>query len=130
MKALKKEQLVEYICFEDFVQYGLDNSDNVVNGVPWSFSFHGYPVTHENDITYLISSKSGCVVFTPSDVLVIESNGDVYAQNIELFLRLYDLVEIIGEMIPCEESFANSILASRVIHEETPFCRCDCCRGS
>lgn len=40
--------------FDEFVQYGKDNGGNIVNGMPWHFTFHGFPVTHENDNHYLI----------------------------------------------------------------------------
>lgn len=41
--------------FEQLVEHGLKQPGaNIVNGMPWSFDFHGLPVTHESDRCYLI----------------------------------------------------------------------------
>jgi hypothetical protein len=40
--------------FEQFIQYGIEAGGNIVNGMPWSFTFNGFPVTHETDDAYLI----------------------------------------------------------------------------
>lgn len=40
--------------FDEFVQYGRDHGANIVNGMPWSFKFHGHAVSHETDDHYLI----------------------------------------------------------------------------
>jgi hypothetical protein len=65
------------ITFDEFVQYGRDNGANIVSGMPWSFSFHGHPVTHENDRCYLIGVNDGQVRFTPDDVLVVNPGGSL-----------------------------------------------------
>jgi hypothetical protein len=43
------------MTFDEFVEYGKAHTDNIVNGMPWSFEFYGCAVTHENDDLYLIS---------------------------------------------------------------------------
>jgi hypothetical protein len=55
------------ISFSDFVEYGRNNGANIVNGMPWSFEFEGYPVTHENDSCYLIGNQK----FTPDVFMVV-----------------------------------------------------------
>ena len=57
--------------FDEFVQYGRDNGGNIVGGMPWSFTFHGHPVTHENDQCYLLGVNDGQVRFTPDFTLVL-----------------------------------------------------------
>ena len=57
--------------FDQFVQFGRDNGGNIVAGMPWSFTFHGHPVTHENDQCYLVGVNDGQVRFTPDFTLVI-----------------------------------------------------------
>jgi hypothetical protein len=57
--------------FDQLVQYGRDNGANIVNGMPWSFSFAGLPVTHENDRLYLVSDLR----MEPGDVLVTAPNA-------------------------------------------------------
>ena len=63
------------ITFEQFVQHGIGSGANVVNGMPWSFSYRGNPVTHENDECYLISTSSGQLRFTPQEVLITVEDG-------------------------------------------------------
>jgi hypothetical protein len=41
------------MTFDEFVEYGKAHTDNIVNGMPWSFEFYG--CAHENDDLYLIS---------------------------------------------------------------------------
>lgn len=50
------------ITFKNFIKYGLENSDNIVNGMPWSFTYEGFPVTHENDNLYLITRPDGKII--------------------------------------------------------------------
>jgi hypothetical protein len=40
--------------FAELVQYGKDSGANIVEGMPWSFRYCGYDVTHENNELYLI----------------------------------------------------------------------------
>lgn len=61
--------------FDQFVQYGRDNGGNIVGGMPWSFTFHGHPVSHENDQCYLVGVNDGQVRFTPDQVLVLNPGG-------------------------------------------------------
>lgn len=67
-KNVGKEELV---TFDQFVQYGRDSGANIVGGMPWSFSFHGHPVSHENDRCYLIGHNAEQLRFTPNDLLVV-----------------------------------------------------------
>lgn len=59
------------VSFEKFVDYGVLHNANIVNGMPWSFNFHGAPVSHENDEYYLILSMETSLRFTPQDYLVV-----------------------------------------------------------
>lgn len=43
--------------FDEFVEYGRQNGANIVGGMPWSFTFNGHAVTHENDDLYLIAGN-------------------------------------------------------------------------
>lgn len=49
------------LTFDEFVQYGLDQNSNIVDGVPWSFDFQGLPVSHETNDKYLITTPGGVV---------------------------------------------------------------------
>lgn len=70
--------IADVITFDDFIEYGKQNNGNIVNGMPWAFNYNGHPITHENDECYLIPTSNGVMRFTPNDVLVTKSNGDIY----------------------------------------------------
>lgn len=59
--------------FEQLVQHGLlQPNANIVGGVPWSFDFHGLPVTHERDDCYLIPFGGlGVTKVEPGDVIQV-----------------------------------------------------------
>lgn len=63
------------VTFDQFVQHGRDSGGNIVGGMPWSFKFHGHPVSHENDQCYLIGHNAEQLRFTPGDVLVVGPDG-------------------------------------------------------
>jgi hypothetical protein len=64
--------------FGEFVQYGRDKVGEFVGGMPWSFKFHGRPVTHENDSCYLIMDAPGHDLrFTPDQILVVAADGSM-----------------------------------------------------
>lgn len=44
--------------FDQFVAYGQSVAEHLVEGVPWSFVFETFPVTHENNDTYIIANGS------------------------------------------------------------------------
>lgn len=61
------------ITFDELVKHGLNYPGvNINNGMPWSFQYEGFNVTHENDDLYLISVPNrppvrfnrNCVLFT------------------------------------------------------------------
>ncbi len=63
------------INFNDFVQHGRDNGANIVNGMPWHWTYLGHVVTHENDQCYLVGSHS--LRFSPGDVLRTNAMGEL-----------------------------------------------------
>ncbi len=44
------------MTFDELVEFGRKNGANIVNGMPWSFTYKGYAVSHENDDCYIICS--------------------------------------------------------------------------
>lgn len=93
MKYRKKPVEIEAITFQEFVDYGLKNSNNIQNGMPWSFEYNGHPVTHENDELYLIPTLEGVHNFTPLDMLITGVSGEIYPCKIDIFKLTYDPVE-------------------------------------
>lgn len=72
------------LTFDEFVQYGRNNGANIVDGMPWSFVYHGRAVTHENNQRYLIATgKPGIptVDFTPSDIIVLDVSNRMYIRK-------------------------------------------------
>lgn len=71
----------ESITFDAFVQFGRDNGANIVNGMPWSFQYKGYGVTHENDQRYLVCRGGETLNFTPDQVLVTGADGNLFLRE-------------------------------------------------
>lgn len=62
--------------FERFLLVGQAQSGaSVVDGVPWSFTYNGCPVTHEHDELYLITQGSRTLRFGFGDLLVTMPDG-------------------------------------------------------
>lgn len=71
--------IVSTISFYELVRHGRAEGGNIVNGMPWSFSYKGFQITHENDRCYLVclTREPHTLRFTPDDVLVIRAHGEV-----------------------------------------------------
>ena len=93
MKYRKKPVVVEAITFDELVAYGLANTSNVVNGMPWSFDYCGHPITHENDDCYLIPTLEGTMKMHRGDVLITGVKGEVYPCRSDIFAATYEAVE-------------------------------------
>ena len=48
--------VVRQVSFEELVEHGRKSGAPIINGMPWSFDFEGFAVTHENDDCYLIGN--------------------------------------------------------------------------
>lgn len=90
MKFRKKPVVIEAITFDELVQHGRDNGANIVNGMPWSFSYQGHPISHENDTCYLIPTLEGTMHFTPNDMLITGVNGEIYPCKRDIFAATYE----------------------------------------
>lgn len=42
-----KPMIVEAITFDDLIQYGLTQTDNIYNNMPWSFEYKGVKLLKE-----------------------------------------------------------------------------------
>lgn len=89
-KFRMKPMVVEATTFEELISYGLTQTDNVYNNMPWSFSFMGIPITHETDDCYIIG---GTDRFTKNHLLIVKGK--------EVFIVEKDAFELISE--PLEE---------------------------
>lgn len=78
MSTVSRLPAIGGITFQDFVQYGREHGANIVNGMPWSFKYKGFPVSHENDQCYLITTPKETLRFEPDDILYFDVNGDLF----------------------------------------------------
>lgn len=90
-KATKKQIEIEFITFDELVQYGKNQGVPEYNGMPWSFDYKGHSITHENDTTYLIPTLEGNLQMTPNDVLITGIQGEIYPCKKDIFELSYDL---------------------------------------
>lgn len=87
----KKPVVIEAITFDELVEYGLNKAEtNIVKGMPWSFSYKGHPITHENDGCYLIPTLEGTLHFTPNDMLITGVKGEIYPCKLDVFEATYE----------------------------------------
>ena len=89
-KYRKKPVVIEAITFNELVEYGKQNTDNIVNGMPWSFSYNGHPITHENDECYLVPTLEGTHNMTPADMLITGVQGEIYPCKCDIFAMTYE----------------------------------------
>ena len=92
MKYRKKPVIIEAITFDELVQHGLRETTNIVDGMPWSFDYRGFPITHENDECYLLSNATGVEKITKEYMLVTDENGYVFTQSSEEFHNNYEAI--------------------------------------
>lgn len=92
-KYRKKPVVIEAVTFEELVEHGIAQEGNVVNGMPWSFTYAGQPITHENDDTYLIPTLEGTMRMGRGDMLITGVKGEIYPCKNDIFEATYDLVE-------------------------------------
>lgn len=88
----KKPVVIEALTFNELVEYGLSNGANVVNGMPWSFSMNGHPITHASDTSYLINTLEGDHLMSANDMLIIGVKGEIYPCKKDIFDMTYEAV--------------------------------------
>lgn len=93
----KKPVVITAITFDQLVAHGTDRckaegrQSNIVNGMPWSFSYAGHPITHENDDCYLIPTLEGTMKMGRDDMLITGVKGEIYPCKRDIFEATYDL---------------------------------------
>ncbi len=84
-KYIHQNELVEVLTFDEFIEVGKILGANIVNDMPWSFEFHGYPVTHENDNWYIV----GDMDFRRGDLITLDQYGDIGTISLKKFKDQY-----------------------------------------
>jgi hypothetical protein len=90
VKFRKKPVVIEAVTFDELVDHGRTSGGNIINGMPWSFSYAGHPITHEHDNCYLIPTSEGTMNMTRSDMLITGVKGEIYPCKIDIFEATYD----------------------------------------
>ncbi len=113
MKYRNKPVLVEVeaVTFEELVEHGRQSGANTVNGMPWSFTFSGFPITHETDDCYLIPTQDGGTAqFRRGEgkVLAIEQ-GTLRAYSEELFRAAFVPVQDTAKRVILESPLGNTL---------------------
>lgn len=89
-KFRKKPVVIEAITFDALVEHGIASGANVIDGMPWSFTYGGHAITHENDDCYLIPTLEGTMLFTRGDMLITGVKGEIYPCRGDIFAATYD----------------------------------------
>lgn len=92
----KKPVVIEAITFDELVAHGLrvaGPSPLSTSGMPWSFSYQGRPITHENNHCYLIPTLEGTMRFERGDMLITGVKGEIYPCKGDIFAATYDAVD-------------------------------------
>lgn len=93
----KKEPIVEAITFAELIQHGVDSGAQLVNGMPWSFEYKGYPVTMENDSLYFVS-VNGVLQSIASDEVIVIDGDEVDVITKSYFEKKYEPVQDIDSL--------------------------------
>lgn len=92
----KKPVVITAITFDQLVAHGIaeckaeGRESNIVNGMPWSFSYDGHPITHENDDCYIIPTLEGSMKMGRDDMLITGVKGEIYPCKRDIFEATYD----------------------------------------
>lgn len=92
-KYQKLPVVIEAITFDELVEHGKSNGGNIVNGMPWSFSYAGHPITHENDNCYIVPSLEGPMRFERGAMLITGVKGEIYPCAGDIFAATYKPAE-------------------------------------
>lgn len=86
----KKPVVITAITFDQLVAHGIAAGGNVVNGMPWSFTYNGHAITHENDDCYLIPTLEGTMQMGRDDMLITGVKGEIYPCKRDIFNATYE----------------------------------------
>lgn len=93
----KKPVVIEAITFDELVELGINAAQlagtSLQDGMPWSFTYKGQPITHESNDCYLIPTLEGVMRFERGDMLITGVQGEIYPCKRDIFDATYDAVE-------------------------------------
>jgi hypothetical protein len=92
-KYRKKPVVVEAISFEELVEHGRQQGVPCYDGMPWSFEYAGYRITHENAGCYIIPTLEGGMFMNQGAMLITGVQGEIYPCKRDIFEATYESVE-------------------------------------
>ena len=92
-KYRAKSEVIETISFEELVNHVIESGAHLHNGMPWSFSYQGKAITHENDDMYLFLTPHGFEKFSRGSFLGVKENGELFSCDENFLNTYYDKVE-------------------------------------
>lgn len=97
----KKPVVITAITFDQLVAHGLTQTPAVANGMPWSFTYAGHAITHENDNCYLIPTLEGTMKMGRDDMLITGVKGEIYPCKRDIFEATYEAEPVdVGADLP------------------------------
>ena len=100
-KYRKKPVVITAITFYQLVAHGLTQTPAVANGMPWSFTYAGHAITHENDNCYLIPTLEGSMKMGRDDMLITGVKGEIYPCKRDIFEATYEAESVdVGADLP------------------------------
>lgn len=97
----KKPVVITAITFDQLVAHGLTQTQAVSNGMPWSFTYAGHAITHENDNCYLIPTLEGTMKMGRDDMLITGVKGEIYPCKRDIFEATYEAESVdVGADLP------------------------------
>lgn len=90
----KKPVTITAITFDELVQHGIAECEKaghvLTNGMPWSFTYAGHHISHENDDCYLIPTLEGTMKMGRNDMLITGIKGEIYPCKRDIFEATYE----------------------------------------
>lgn len=90
----KNPVVIEAITFDELVTHGRAQMKphELVNGMPWAFTYAGHALTHENDNCYLIPTLEGTMKMGRDDMLITGVKGEIYPCKCDIFAATYEAI--------------------------------------
>lgn len=89
-KYVKKPVEVEAITFDEFLKFGAENADYVMDGMPASVVYNDHVIRQYSSASYLIPTLEGDMLFTKNDMLITGVDGEIYPCKKEIFEKTYE----------------------------------------
>lgn len=88
-KFKMKPMIVEALTFDEIIEYGRSQTDNIYNNMPWSFKYMGVPITHETDDCYIVGdtpfTKNHLFVIKDGEISIVEKDAfDLISEPLEV----------------------------------------------